>query len=116
MSAADRRSFREDIARGLLISVMFYAAAATVLFGDVMMRYQIAVGLSFPLIAWLTALYCDLAGEPHGVPQQRQHLDTRQSFMVAVLICTVGIILLFCIDLATFINRFSFTVPVEASP
>jgi hypothetical protein len=67
------------------------------------MRDQMSVVALFPLIA--TALYCDLARDPLPVLLHRQYVDKQQSF----------IILLFSIDLATFVSSCPFTQPVKSS-
>jgi len=46
--------------------------------------------------------------------QHSRYVYKQQSLMVAVLTCTAGIILLFWVDLPTFVNSWPFSLPLEA--
>lgn len=112
LAAAYRRSFRRYTERALLVSVMFYGAAAMLFYGAFIMRYRIELVLAFPLVAWVMAVYCDLAFEPHSAVQNPEYLYKQKPLMLAVILCSLFMAILFFVDLPTFVNHFSPTLPV----
>ena len=60
-AAAYRKSFRYFTSERLLVSVMFYAAAAMLFFGAFCMRYRLELILAFPAIALVMAMYLHLS-------------------------------------------------------
>src|SRR5260370_32462157 len=73
-AATYRRSFRFYTERSLLVSVMFYAAAAMLFFGAFIIRYRVELVLSFPFIATVMAIYCTWPSTitaPSSIPRHR---------------------------------------------
>lgn len=112
LAAAYRRSFRRYSERSLLVSVMFYGAAAMLFYGAFTMRYRIELVLAFPLIAWVMALYCDLAFEQHSAAQNPEYLYKQKPLMLAVGLCSLCMLILFFVDLPIFVDAFSPTLPM----
>ena len=52
-----RKSFAYYTEQNLLVSIMFYASTAMLFFGAFVMRYRLELILSFPLIAFIMAMY-----------------------------------------------------------
>lgn len=113
LAAAYRRSFRYYTERALLVSVMFYGAAAMLFYGAFIMRYRIELVLAFPLVAWVMAIYCDLAFEPHSAVQNPEYLYRQKPLMLAVVLCSVCMAALLFIDLPVFVNSFAPTLPLQ---
>ena len=68
-AAAYRKSFRYFTSERLLVSVMFYAAAAMLFFGAFCMRYRLELILAFPAIALVMAVYLHVAMKDNSAAQ-----------------------------------------------
>src|SRR5205823_2257227 len=100
--AAYRRSFLKYSEVSLLVSMMFYGAAAMLFFGAFIMRYRIEWALSFPLVALVMAIYLQLAFEPHSPVQHPEKLHRSPRLMIAVVACAVLMTVLLFVDLPGF--------------
>jgi len=69
-----RKSFAYYTEQNLLVSIMFYASASMLFFGAFVMRYRLELILSFPLIAFIMALYLNLAFKEDGGAQAPEKL------------------------------------------
>lgn len=87
-AAAYRASFRSYTEQSLLISVLFYASLAMLLFGAYMMRYRMELILSFPAIALLMSVYFKMAFRPDSPVQNPEKLY-KQKFLMGTLALTV---------------------------
>ena len=86
-AAAYRKSFGRYTERSLIVSVMFYAAAAMLFFGAFLIRYRMELIFSFPFVATVMAIYCNLAFEPNSAVQNPEYLYRQRGLMVAVCVC-----------------------------
>jgi len=98
-AAAYRKSFAHYTEARLLVSVMFYASAAMLLFGTFIMRYRIELVLAYPFVAWVMASYLALALEPDSPVQRPEALYREGRLMLAVVACSVVLVALLFVDL-----------------
>lgn len=98
-AAAYRKSFGLYDENRLLVSIMFYAATAMLFFGAFLMRYRMELILSFPLVAWVMAQYLELAFKDDSPVQNPEGLYKEKGLMLAVVLCTVVLGVLFFVDL-----------------
>lgn len=95
-AASYRRSFAQYSEEVLLNSATFYAAASMLFFGAFIMRYRIELILSFPVIAWLMAVYFSLSFRPDSPVQHPELLYKEPRLMVPLIICiALMVVLLF---------------------
>ncbi len=112
-AAAYRRSFAHYTEQSLMISVMFYASAAMLFFGAFIIRYRIELVLTFPLVAWVMAVYLQLAYEPESAVQNPEKLHRSPRLMLAVSLCAASMAVLFWVDVPTLQQVFKPTLPVR---
>ena len=98
---------------GLLVTVMFYAAASMLFFGSFIMRYRMELVLSFPLIAWVMATYLSIAFKRDGAAENPEKLYREKRLMFAVTVCTAAIVVLLFVDIPALPQVFAPTAPVE---
>jgi 4-hydroxybenzoate polyprenyltransferase len=84
-----RESFRFYSEESLLNSVVYYAAAAMLFFGAFIMRYRIELILSFPLVAWLMAIYFDLSFRYESAVQNPEKLYREPRLMLVLAFCVM---------------------------
>jgi len=84
-----RKSFRHYTQESLLNSVVFYAATAMLFFGAFIMRYRMELILSFPLIAWLMAIYFGLSFRHESAVQNPEKLYREPRLMMVLALCIV---------------------------
>lgn len=94
-TALYRRSLARMSEAQLLVTVMFYAAAAMLFFGAFIMRYRLELMLSFPLVAWVMAAYLRLGLQPHSPVQAPERLWRSGRLMLPVALCTA--VMLVCL-------------------
>jgi decaprenyl-phosphate phosphoribosyltransferase len=99
IASSYRRSFKFYREESLLNSVVFYAAASMLFFGAFIMRYRMELILSFPLIAWLMAVYFGLSFRHESAVQNPEKLYREPALMIPFLLCSAALILLSFIDL-----------------
>ena len=87
-AGAYRHSFKWYTEQSLLISVLFYASLAMLLFGAYMMRYRIELILSFPAIALLMSVYFRMSFQDDSPVQNPEKLY-KQKFLMGTLALTV---------------------------
>jgi 4-hydroxybenzoate polyprenyltransferase len=97
-AAGYRSSFRYYSEESLLNSATFYAAACMLFFGAFMMRYRIELILSFPVVAWLMAVYFSLSFRHESAVQNPERLYREPSLMIPLCICVALIVLLLFVD------------------
>jgi 4-hydroxybenzoate polyprenyltransferase len=97
-AAGYRSSFRYYSEESLLNSATFYAAACMLFFGAFMMRYRIELILSFPVVAWLMAVYFSLSFRHESAVQNPERLYREPSRMIPLCICVALIVLLLFVD------------------
>jgi 4-hydroxybenzoate polyprenyltransferase len=98
-AAAYRSSFRHYSEESLLNSATFYAAACMLFFGAFMMRYRIELILSFPVVAWLMAVYFSLSFRHESAVQNPERLYREPKLMIPLGICVALIVLLLFVNL-----------------
>ena len=110
-AAAYRKSFRFFTSERLLVSVMFYAAAAMLFFGAFCMRYRLELILAFPAIALVMAVYLHVALKDNSAAQNPEKLY-REPWLMASVITAAGLIcLLLTVDLPIMQRVFTPTAP-----
>jgi decaprenyl-phosphate phosphoribosyltransferase len=110
-AAAYRKSFRYFTSERLLVSVMFYGAAAMLFFGAFCMRYRLELILAFPAIALVMALYLHVALKPNSAAQNPEKLYREPALMGSVILATVLIVGLLSVDLPIMQRIFTPTAP-----
>lgn len=99
VAARYRKSFRYYTAESLLNSVVFYAATSMLFFGAFIMRYRMELILSFPLIAWLMAIYFGISFRHESAAQNPEKLYREPYLMVVLALCTSVIVALLFVDI-----------------
>jgi 4-hydroxybenzoate polyprenyltransferase len=89
LAAGYRKSFRFYTENSLLTSIIFYAAAAMLFFGAFIMRYRIELILSFPVVAWLMAIYFGLSFGFESPVQNPEKLYREPRLMLVLALCVV---------------------------
>ena len=105
-----RKSFGYYTEQNLLVSIMFYAASAMLFFGAFVMRYRLELILSFPLIAFIMAMYLNLAFKEDGSAQAPEKLWKETPLMVASFLCLILMVFLMNFSLPVFTTFFSQSV------
>jgi decaprenyl-phosphate phosphoribosyltransferase len=108
---AYRRSFAGVTEERLLISIVFYASAAMLFFGAFAMRYRIELIVSFPLIAFVMAIYLAVGFRPDSAAQRPEGLYREPLLMAAVVACTILVAVLLFVDLPSVSRVFVPTLP-----
>lgn len=111
LAGAYRKSFRYYTERSLLVSVMFYAAAAMMLFGAFIMRYRVEWILSFPFVALVMAIYLHLAFDRDSAVAHPEKLYREPLLMTAAVLCVAVMLLLLWVDLPLLDRIFVPTLP-----
>lgn len=105
-----RKSFAYYTEQNLLVSIMFYASASMLFFGAFVMRYRLELILSFPLIAFIMALYLNLAFKEDGGAQAPEKLWKETPLMLASFLCLILMVFLMNVSLPTFTAFFQKSV------
>jgi 4-hydroxybenzoate polyprenyltransferase len=98
-AASYRRSFAFYTGESLLVSIVFYASAAMLFFGAFLMRYRLELVLSFPLIAWVMAVYLHIAFQPDSAAQAPEKLYREPWLMASVVACAAVMLLCLFVDI-----------------
>lgn len=88
-----RRSFVSYSEESLLVSALFYAAAAMLFFGAFLMRYRIEMIFAFPFIALLMAVYFRLAFADDSPVQHPEKLYREPVLMSLLAACSTVLII-----------------------
>ena len=112
-AAAYRKSFAWYTSDRLIVSVMFYSAAAMLFFGAFCMRYRLELILAFPAVALVMAMYLRVALRPHSAAQQPEHLYRERGLMVAVIGTALLMSALLMIDIPAMHRFFTPTAPAQ---
>ena len=99
----------------LLSSVVFYASSAMLFFGAFLMRYRVELVLSFPFIALVMAIYFVLACKRDSPAEHPEKLYREGKLMLAVVGCTVVMIVCLIVDMPWINNIFTPTAPVSGA-
>jgi decaprenyl-phosphate phosphoribosyltransferase len=114
-AAAYRKSFFFYTRERLMVSIMFYGAAAMLFLGAFIMRYKLELILSFPLVALVMAVYLSLAFKEDSTAQRPEHLYRERSLMLAVISCALVMAGLLLSDIPLLHRIFVPTVPTAAA-
>ncbi len=112
-AAAYRKSFRYFTSERLLVSVMFYGAAAMLFFGAFCMRYRLELILAFPAIALVMAVYLHVALKDDSAAQNPERLYRERGLMASVATASVLIVLLLSVDVPLMHRIFVPTAPTS---
>ena len=114
-AAAYRRSFAWYTEERLLVSIMFYGAAAMLFFGAFCMRYRLELLLAFPLVALVMALYLHVALKPDSAAQHPERLHREPALMAAVVATTLAMTVLLYRDIPAMYRWLTPTAPPQAN-
>lgn len=106
-ATAYRKSFAFYTEERLLVSTMFYGAAAMLFFGAFLMRYRFELVLSFPLVALVMSTYLALAFKPHSAVAHPELLYRERTLVGAVVACAAVMILCLFVDVPVLDRIFS---------
>jgi len=110
-AAAYRKSFRFYSEHSLLVSVMFYSAASMLFFGAFVIRYRVELVLSFPLVAWVMAVYLQLSFDRNSAVQNPEYLHRQPKLMISVAVCAATMAILIFWNIPVLQQMFSPTLP-----
>ena len=110
-AASYRRSFKHYSEEKLLNSATFYAASSMLFFGAFIMRYRIELILSFPVIAWLMAVYFSLSFRPDSPVQHPELLYKEPRLMVPLCICIALMVVLLFVNVPWLGSTFPRSAP-----
>jgi hypothetical protein len=79
-------------------------------FGAFVMRYRLELILSFPLIAFIMALYLNLAFKEDGSAQAPEKLWKETPLMLASLLCLILMVFLMNVSLPSFTSLFHHSI------
>ena len=105
-----RKSFGYYTEQNLLVSIMFYAATSMLFFGAFVMRYHLELILSFPLVAFIMAMYLNLAFKEDGGAQAPEKLWKETPLMLASFLCLLLMVFLMNVSLPSFTAFFQQSV------
>ena len=105
--AAYRKSFASYTEPSLLVSIMFYASSAMLMFGAFLARYRMEMILGVPLIALVMAIYLKIAFEPNSAVQHPEYLYKNKLLVFAVTACAVVLVAMLFIDVPQLYKVFS---------
>ncbi|MGA2807523.1 MAG: UbiA family prenyltransferase [Terracidiphilus sp.] len=111
VAASYRKSFQYYRQESLLNSVVFYAAASMLFFGAFIMRYRMELILSFPLVAWLMAIYFGLSFRPESAVQNPEKLYREPRLMLVLVLCIAVFAALLFIDMPWIDGLFPKSLP-----
>jgi 4-hydroxybenzoate polyprenyltransferase len=111
VAAAYRKSFAFYTSERLLVSIMFYGAAAMLFLGAFVMRYRLELILAFPLVALVMAMYLDLSFKEDSAVQRPEGLYREPKLMAAVIACAATMAILMVVDLPVLNKVFAPTAP-----
>jgi 4-hydroxybenzoate polyprenyltransferase len=115
-AGAYRRSFQHYTPERLIVSIMFYAAAAMLFFGAFCMRYRLELLLAFPLVALVMAMYLRVALKPDSAAQNPERLYRERGLMVAVVATSLFMVVLLRVDLPRMHRLVTPTAPTQYGP
>ncbi len=105
-----RKSFGYYTEQNLLVSIMFYASTSMLFFGAFVMRYRLELILSFPLVAFIMAMYLNLAFKENGGAQAPEKLWKETPLMLASFVCLLLMVFLMNVSLPAFTAFFQQSV------
>jgi 4-hydroxybenzoate polyprenyltransferase len=101
-----RKSFAYYTEQNLLVSIMFYASSSMLFFGAFVMRYRLELILSFPLIAFIMAMYLNLAFKEDGSAQAPEKLWRETPLMLTSFACLILMVFLMNYSIPEFTSFF----------
>lgn len=110
-AATYRPSFRGYTERSLLVSAMFYASSSMLFFGAFIIRYRLELILTFPLVALVMAMYCNIAFERDSAAQHPEYLYRNRRLMICVISCSLAMLVLLIYPVPVLHKIFSPTLP-----
>jgi decaprenyl-phosphate phosphoribosyltransferase len=102
-----RRSFKHYTEERLLVSLFFYATAASLFAGVFIVRYHLELILAIPLGAGLLAYYMQLGLRPDSPVQNPERLYRERGFMAYLLLCVVAFVVLMFVSIPSFYRAFN---------
>jgi 4-hydroxybenzoate polyprenyltransferase len=110
-AASYRSSFKRYSEEKLLNSATFYAASSMLFFGAFIMRYRVELILSFPVIAWLMAVYFSLSFRPDSPVQHPELLYKERALMIPLTICIALMVALLFVNVPWVASTFPRSAP-----
>jgi 4-hydroxybenzoate polyprenyltransferase len=105
-ASAYRKSFAYYTLERLLVSIVFYSAAAMLFLGAFIMRYRLELIIAFPLVALVMAIYLGLAFDHESAVVNPEKLYREKKLMIAVSACAVTMMALMVIDVPVLYDVF----------
>ncbi len=112
-AAAYRKSYQFYTESSLMVSVMFYAAAAMLFFGAFITRYRIELVLAFPFVALVMAVYLHVSYEPESAVQNPEKLHRNPVLMTTVAASALVIVALLWFNIPQMHDWFKPTLPIQ---
>jgi 4-hydroxybenzoate polyprenyltransferase len=113
-AGAYRNSFKRYTEESLLVSVLFYASLAMLLFGAYMMCYRIELILAFPALALLMSVYFRMAFQTDSPVQNPEKLYKQKLLMGTLALTVVLMGVLQIVRIPSIEKFFSPTVELKA--
>ena len=114
-AAAYRRSFAHYTRDRLLVSIVFYAAAAALFAGVFLIRYQVELVLAVPFVAGFLAMYMRLALLPDSPAMYPEKLYRYRSFTAFACLTAAVLIACLLVRLPWLDKLFTATVPTQTT-
>lgn len=99
VAAAYRKSFQHYNEQKLLTSIIFYGSSAMLFLGAFMMRWRLELIISYPFIAFVMAIYFDIAFKNNSPAQAPEKLYSEPRLMIAISVSALAFIILFFVDI-----------------
>jgi len=112
-AARYRRSFAGYTEEKLLLSIVYYAVSFGLFFGVFLLRYQVELILSLPLLAGFMAWYIHIGFQPDSPAQYPERLYRQKGFMAYTALCAGVMFALLWIDLPLIARIFSPTITID---
>lgn len=114
VASSYRRSFEHYSEDRLLVSMFYYAMAASLFTGVFIVRYRLELILGIPLIAGFFAYYLRLGLKPHSPVQSPEKLWREPSFVIYAGVCGAAFLLLMVVGIPALYDVFN--VELSAVP
>lgn len=105
-AAAYRKSFSYYTLERLLVSIVFYSAAAMLFLGAFIMRYRLELIIAFPLVALVMAIYLGLAFDTESAVVNPEKLYREKKLMASVIACALTMMALMVVDIPVLYDVF----------
>ena len=106
-AGAYRSSFRHYDEQRLLVSMFFYTTCFALFLGIFIVRYQLELILSVPLIAGFVSYYLHIAFKNDSPVQSPEKLYREQGLMIYLTVCVVVFLVLMLVEIPVLYDLFN---------